>query len=389
MKKSQTLYTIIASFSAMLIMAITESIRGILVPTFKETFNVNDTSIGIFLLIASFAYVVFTYFAGKMVKHHGQRKTIILGMLIAGSGFFFTSFSQNFIHLVAGYIYLTMGISFIVMSLNTIVPLLRIAYLGVIMNSLHFFYGVGATITQRVSGYLISHDVSWRTIFVGFACLYIIGIVIFLFVKQPPMKEEHHSKSKIHKYEVQLIVFFSMALGFYITAEIQTSNWLVNYLKGMYQFTENKGSFYVAFFFGALALGRLFGGYILEKIGYLKGLIGTLMLAFVFYLVGLINEETLILLSISGVFFSVVYPTTVLVLQHLFEHNVSKVLSIVTMAASCVSMVFGFVIGGLNDMIGLRLSYMIVPASILISLLFMIGIAIEIKKVENKRLESE
>lgn len=389
MKKSQTIYTIIASFTAMLIMAITESIRGILVPTFKETFNVNDTSIGVFLFMASLAYVLFTYFAGKMVKHLGQRKTIMIGMFIAGSGFLFTSFAESFAHLVVGYIYLTMGMSFIVMSLNTIVPLLRIAYLGVIMNSLHFFYGAGATITQRVAGYLITNDVSWRTIFIGFAMMYVLGIIIFYFVKQPPMKEEHHSKSRIHKFEWPLIIFFSLSLGFYITAEIQTSNWLVNYLKGMYGYTENKGSFYVAFFFGALAIGRLFGGYILERIGYMKGLIGTLTLAFILYVIGLVNQETLILLSISGIFFAVVYPTTVLVLQHFFEHNVSKVLSIVTMAASCVSMVFGFVIGRLNDMIGLRLSYMIVPASILISLIFMIGIAVEIKRVENKRLESE
>lgn len=389
MTKKNTTYVIIASFFAMLIMAITESIRGILIPTFKGEFNVNDTQIGIFLFVASLAYVIATIFAGKMVHKFGQKKTIITGMTISGIGFLGTSFSQVFLHLVFGYIVLTIGISFIVMSLNTIVPLLKVSYFGVIMNSLHFFYGVGATITQRLSGYLITNNVSWRHIFIFFAFLYLLGILVYSFVKQPPAKEVNIHKQHIKSFEVPIIVMFSIALGFYVTAEIQTANWLLNYLDEVYSYTADSASFYVAFFFGALSVGRLFGGYILEKIGYLRGIIISLSIAFVLYSIGLLNESTLIYLSISGLFFAVVYPTTVLVLQKFFEDNISKVVTIVTMAASAISMVFGYLIGYLNDHIGVTKSYLLIPASILVSLLFVIGIAINIKHVEKMRHNEE
>lgn len=387
MKKQQTYYVIFASFVVMLIMAITESARGILVPTFKDEFGVSNTQMGNFILLTSLAYVIATYFAAKLVKANGQKKTILLGMFVSASGFFATSFVNNFALLIVGYFVLTIGISFILMSLNTIIPLLKITYFGVVMNMLHFFYGLGATLTQRITGYLITYGISWRLIFIVFSLLYLIGIILFFFVEQPPRKEAHHVHLKIESYEWPLVIMLSISLGFYVASEIQTSNWLVNYLKELYSFTSDKGSFYLSFFFGSLAVGRLLGGYVLEKIGYLKGLIISLALAFILYCIGLTNENTLIVLSISGLFFSIVYPTTILVLQHFFEDKVSEVIAIVTMSASFISMVFGWLIGFLNDQIGVRISYFIIPGSILISLLFMIGVAKEIKKVTAIRLE--
>lgn len=387
MKKRQTIYTIGASFFIMLIMAITESIRGILIPTFKVDFGVNDTSIGVFLFIASLAYVISTHFAGKMVKHFGQKRTAIVGMVISGTGFFGTSFAVTFSHLIIGYIVLTIGISFIIMSLNTIVPLLQISYLGIVMNFIHLFYGIGATITQRVSGFLISSGISWRTIFVAFSVMYIVAIVVYSFVKQPERSKTENHDSKIKPFEKKIILLFCLALGFYITAEIQTANWLLNYLKEVYNYNENNGSFYVAFFFGAISIGRLFGGYLLEKIGYLKGIIISLAIALVLYILGLYNEKTLILISVSGLFFSIVYPTTILVLQNYFHENVTKVITIVTMAASAVSMVLGYVVGFLNDKIGVVNSYYLIPFSLFLSLVFVIEIYRETKHIDKKRLE--
>jgi fucose permease len=274
-----------------------------------------------------------------------------------------------------------------VMCLNTIVPLLKVAYFGVIMNTLHFFYGVGATFTQRLSGFLIDNNVSWRNIFVAFALMYLSAIIVYFFVEQPPRKVLESHKQKFKKFELPLIAMFIIALGFYVAAEIQTANWLLNYLKETYQFTSNDGSFYVAFFFGALSVGRLFGGYILEKIGYLRGIIISSSIALVLYSIGLLNENTLIVLSISGLFFAIVYPTTVLVLQRFFEDNAERAVAIVTMTASFVNMGIGALIGVLNDQIGPKLSFVSIPVSLFVSLVFMVGIAINIKRVEKLRIE--
>lgn len=389
MTKKKTIYTIGASFLVMLIMAITENSKGILIPTYKEEFGVGDTWIGIFLLLSSFSYVVFTHFAGNHVSKHGQKKTIILGMVISSTGFLITSFVSEFWQFMAMYVYITAGISFIIISLNTLVPLLRVAYISVVMNTLHFFYGVGATITQKMTGVLLKYGIGWREIFVGFALIYLVGILAYIFVDQPKALEDHDPHGKIKAYEQPLILLFGIALGFYVTAEMQTANWLVNYLGEMYQYTEDEAAFYTGIFFISLAAGRLFGGYVLEKIGYMKGIIASLALAFVFYTVGLVNEQLLILVALSGLFFAIIYPTVVLVVQDTFKGSVSIVLARVTMIASAISMVFGFLLGLLNDLIGVKLSIYIIPGSLFASLAFVMIISGYIRVVNEKRLEGE
>lgn len=387
MTKKQTNYTIFASFFAMLTLAITETIRGVIIPSFKSDFGVTDTHMGIFLSITTFAYVGAIYFAGRLVRKLGQKRTVLIGLSVAGLGFLGTAFAATYTHLVIGYFILTLGISCVVMSLNTIVPLLQVSYLAVVMNLLHFFYGFGATITQRVAGYMITAGVSWRHIFIGFFLMYALAIILYAFVKQPPRIETEKHHDKIHSYEVPLVIFFCLSLGFYITAEIQTANWLLNYLKEMYAYTESHASVYTALFYAFLAFGRLIGGYILEKIGYLRGTMLTLIGAFILYSIGLSGEKTLMLISLSGFFFAVVYPTTVLVVQKFFVENASTALSIITMAASIVSMIFGGLIGVLNDLIGVKLAFLVMPASILLSLIFMIAIRLNIKHVERIRGE--
>lgn len=389
MKKSHKIYAIGASFFVMLIMAITESIRGILIPTFKLDFNITDTQIGWFLLISTLAYIVGTYIAGKVSRVMNQKQLSIIGMIISGLGFFGTSFAQTYIHLVLGYIVLTIGIGFIVLGLNTIVPAIKVVYISVVINMLHFFYGLGATVTQRVAGYLISNGVSWRHIFIGFTVLYVVAIVIYSFVEMPKREITSRHHEKIHEYEKPLILMFCLGLGFYITAEVQTANWLLNYLKEIYEYDANQASKYVALFFGMLAIGRLLGGYVLEKIGYLKGITLGLFIALVTYSIGLVNESTLILLSLSGIFFSIVYPTAMLVIQKVFEHNAIRVVSIVSMVASLVNMMSGYFVGYLNDHIGVRLSYFSIPISLAIALLLFMAIGFELKRVEHKRTELE
>lgn len=389
MKKGHKIYAIVASFFVMLIMAITESIRGILIPTFKLDFNITDTQIGRFLFLSTLAYIVGTYFAGKVSRVMNQKQLSIIGMIISALGFFGTSFAQTYTHLVLGYIVLTIGIGFIVLGLNTIVPAIKVVYISVVINMLHFFYGLGATLTQRVAGYLISHGVSWRHIFLGFTVLYVLGIVVYSFVEMPKREITSRHHEKIHEFEKPLILMFCLGLGFYITAEVQTANWLLNYLKEIYEYDANQASKYVASFFGMLAIGRLLGGYVLEKIGYLKGITIGLFIALVTYSIGLMNESTLILLSLSGIFFSIVYPTAMLVIQKVFEHNAIRVVSIVSMVASLVNMMSGYFVGYLNDTIGVRLSYFSIPISLAIALLLFIAIGFELKRVEHKRTELE
>lgn len=382
MTKNKRLYLIITTFLAMLIMAISDSTKGILVPTFKATFGVNDTSIGTLLVSYSMTYVIMTYFGGLLCARIGQKKGIIIGMLVAGFGFLATSFSRTFFHIVLGYIFSTIGIATMVIGMNTIVPMLKISYIGLLMNWLHFFYGLGSTLTQKITGYLIYAGTSWRTVFMAYFALYMIGAILYLFVVQP---EESHEEKAAQKKPIQhkgLLVICCLALGFYVSGEMHTANWIINYLKEVKGMNTNIGGTYLALFFAVFSVGRLLGGFLLEKIGYLKAIISSLMIAFVLYTVGIImGGKGLYLMSLSGLFFAITFPTFITVVQKIFINNATFATAIVSMSASAISMIVGYIIGALNDKIGPAITIYIIPLSLLICIILMIGIKIKIHQM--------
>ncbi len=386
MKSIQTKYMIFATFFAMLIMAITDSTKGILIPTFKEVFQVSDTTIGTFLMLGSLSYVASTYFGSIMCGKIGQKKTIMLGMTIAGFGFLATSFSQIFLHIMIGYVVITIGIAFIAIGMNTLIPLVKVAYLGLLMNLLHFFYGVGSTLTQRVTGYLVFKGVEWRLIFMAYFALYVISFVVYMFVKTPVDHTAKTGKEKGFIADKPLLILFCLSLGFYVSAEIQTANWLLNYLKESVNLNINEASYYVAFFFGIFSVGRLVGGIVVEKLGYLRSVIVSMSIALVLYTTGLMmGPSGLILVSISGLFFAITFPTMLLVIQKTFPENGTYIAGIATMSASLTSMVIGYLMGVFNDLIGPAITIYMVPASLLISLGLAVVINVKIKTVDKKQ----
>ncbi|MBN2899141.1 MAG: MFS transporter [Clostridia bacterium] len=388
MTKNKRLYLIMTTFFAMLIMAIADSTKGILIPTFKEVFGVSDTIIGTFLMTYSLTYVIMTYLGSLLCAHIGQKKTIVLGLFIAGTGFLITSFSTTFLHIILGYIISTIGIGIQVIGMNTIIPLLKVTYIGLLMNWLHFFYGVGSTLTQKVTGYLIYTGISWRMVFVGYFFLYMLAMFLYLFVTQP---EESHEEKEAQKKPIRhrgLLVICCMALGFYAASEVQTANWMLNYLKEVKGMNTNTGATYIALFFGVFSIGRLLGGFVVEKIGYLKAIIISMSLALSLYTFGLVTGgNNLYIISLSGIFFAITYPTFLIVVQRIFVNNATFATAMVSMSASAVSMVVGYAMGILNDTVGPATTIYLIPLSMLICIILMIGIKRKIHKMVSNPTE--
>lgn len=385
MKNFRTKYMIFATFFSMLIMAIADSTKGILIPTFKEVFQVTDTTIGTFLLFGSLSYVASTYFGSILTEKLGQKHIIMLGVSIAGLSFLATSFSQNFNHIMIGYVFITVGLAFMAIGMNTLIPLVKVTYLGLLMNLLHFFYGVGSTLTQRVTGYLVFEGISWRLIFAAYFGLFAINLIVYAFVKAPKDESASSGKEKGVIKDKTLLILFCASLGFYVAAEMQTANWLLNFLNQVMDMNVNDGSFYIAFFFGIFSIGRLVGGFAVERIGYMKSVIGSMTVALVLYTTGLVlGESGLILISISGLFFAVSFPTMLLVIQKTFPQNGTYIAGIATMSASVTSMLVGYVMGVLNDVIGPAITIYLIPMSLAISLGLAVLISVKIKTGVSK-----
>lgn len=378
-EKQRSVYaTIILIFLLMIFNAVVDNARGIFIPLFKVDFSINDAQIGYMLTASSAAYMLFTFLGGVFCEKLGQKKVFLSGLFACTASLLLLSNAYNYIFLVTAMFILNIGLALISIAANTLVPVLLLSYQAVLMNITHFCYGLGSAVGQRAEGILVYRGVNWRTIYLACAILFVLLFVLFLIVDIPrtvPKKAQGSGeKFRIVKFlKNKIVLFYLFTLGFYVFAEAGTVNWFVNFIKKNYLYNEDRSSFYLSLFFVMFTLGRFLGGFIVEKLGYLRTVLYFLILSAILFTAGIIaGEKGLFIISSAGFFFSITFPTVVLSISRVFKSEAPYVSGIILTCSSFTSMLLNLFMGLLNISIGTYKAFFLIPVSLLISIVFLL-----------------
>jgi len=371
----------------MFLIAMSDNVRGVFVPSFKTDFLVTDTQIGILLTVCSLGYVIFTYIGGILCQKIGQKKVMLLGFTFAALSLIGLYLSKSFAALLVGLFFLNVGVSLLAIGINTLISVLIVSYQAVLMNLIHFCYGVGATFTQRTAGIALFRGIAWRNIYLIIAGFFIIVLVGFLFIRIPEPTISGKNEKIDYKgiFTDKILYFYMIALGLYVSAELATGNWFVNFMREVYQYDENRSTFYLALFFGIFTIGRLLGGFVVERFGHIKTVLVSLIIGAILYTTGLIlKEEGIVIISIAGLFFSIAFPTVVVTVNKVFVKSSAYITGIIITAASAISMIVNFLLGWFNDLFGIYQAFYIIPVSLFISIVFIYLIHINTREALKK-----
>ena len=123
-------------------------------------------------------------------------------------------------------------------------------------------------------------------------------------------------------------------LGFCTVAELGMANWLVNFLQEVRGMGVEQSSSYMTFFFAAFMLGRLVGGYIAEKIGYIRIIMYFAIISMVLFVSGMFLDNSFaFLFSCIGFFVSIMFPTMMSVIMKEFPNGTSSIMGFAISAA--------------------------------------------------------
>lgn len=377
MKKDRNLAISVVIFFIMAAIAVVDNTKGIFIPAFKESFNANNTSMGIMLSACSLGYIIFTYIGGILCEKLGQRKVILLGLSIIIVSTLMIASSSIYLFLLLGMFFLNMGIAFGCIAINTLIPAMFLAIQAVMMNIAHCSYGFGSTLGQFAIGKILDTGVEWRSVFYGIAIMFIVVVIVFLIIKIPDIQVQSEKENKkIGQkaiFKEKYIYIYAFALGTYIFAEMGMSNWIVNFLMESYNFTSSTGATFLSAFFLLLTVGRLFGGFVAEKFGYLQSVIVSMGIAIILLVIALtIGNKALVLICITGLFFAITYPTVVTTISKVFKENTAYITGVILTGASSVSMILNLLMGRLNDVIGTTMTFYLIPISLTVSMIFVI-----------------
>jgi hypothetical protein len=134
-----------------------------------------------------------------------------------------------------------------------------------------------------------------------------------------------------------------------------------------YGFNPALAAKYAGVYYLLFALGRLAGGFILNKTGNVKGLKLYLLSGAFCILTGLLlRDKGLMIIAGSGFFVSVVFPTLMVVTNAVFKESASFAIGMITTLGNILFVVFFNITGVLNDLAGTYAAFFIAPASFII-----------------------
>ena len=376
MSKKNNTKALIFIFTLMVLAAVIENTFGIFVPVFKNEFGIDDSSISNMFIVGSAAYMTFTYIGGLLSEKIGQKKVYILGMIVVVLALICLSQASSFAMVVLGVALANGGVALNAIASNTIIPIIVITAQTIIMNIMHFFYAMGASLGQAAFGELSRRGIEWRHIYLGVAVIYVVVLIIFIFFKMPTVHKTDEKKEKI-KITVLLrnpiVLLYMFGLGLYAFAEQGTGGWFSNYITSSFDISTGEAAMYTAIFFAIFAIGRLLGGFVVHKTGYFNTMAVSLILGAITFTTGiLMGEDGLIVISASAIFFSITFPTGVLTISKVFKERSSYITGIIVTSVSFVMMVMNKVMGIISDQIGAEKAFYIMPICLLISAILFI-----------------
>lgn len=366
------------------IVAMSDNFKGIFVPFFKDDFGVNNTQIGYILTASLLAYAIFQYVGGILIEKLGYKKVISLGFITGIVSLLLLISFKTYAMLVIGLFGLNIGMAMFNVGVNTLGPILTVTSTAVLMNFVNFSYGVSNTTIQKTVGNLLAKGIPWPQFYVFMLICCVALFVYLLLIKIPyTPKSKMVTYKKTDLFKNKMLYLYIVALGFYLGSEYGIGNWFVNYMGEEFNLDADKRALYAALFFGFETVGRLFGGFIVDRLGTFRSMLIYGCVAFLLSTTGIVlGEAGLMIFALAGLFYSIIYPTIITTAHEVFKDAASYATGLILMCGTLIAMIVNMVMGIANDVIGVYYSYYSVALCMAITTLAILSIKRSVETAE-------
>lgn len=276
--------TIAIAFIAFVILGLPDGLLGLAFPSMREEFNLSVGAIGVLLLASTIGFSVMSFNLGTIIARFGTYRTLIFCALLRSSALLGIFIAPSWELIILASFFMGFGSGGIDAGLNAYVAGYRNMR---ILNWLHAFFGVGATIGPLVMKTLFDNGIAWQWGYalVGVSQFVIVGL---LFISRTSWsgidlaraEESNINSSPWHTLRRPLvwmgIAMFFLYTGIEITAG-QLSPTLFIDGRGI---SENVVATWVGIYWGSFTVGRfVFGALGNRNLATLTRLSGGAMIA--------------------------------------------------------------------------------------------------------------
>ncbi len=336
-------------FFFMTVLGITENIRSVCTNLFKQDLQLNDQSLSGLMMVGTFGSVVLQFIGGFLIDRIGYRMIYHLSCIACALPLFLINQLNAYAHFLIFFFILHSGFTLFSLATNATVPRMG-ENASIILNITHGCYGLGAMFSPILTAFFLDRQWGWRQIYWSLGFVYLLLWLLFFLVARRGIQYFHSKNQTDTSTQAHASIWlflsdpfvwlFGLLFGSAIASEVATSSWLINYLSKE-QIDQKTGAQYLLLFFALFTFGRLIGGFLVKKIGEIKSVFIAMLLSMTFLILGIqVKSEYKYLISVSGLFFSVIFPTLVMVLNAFFVQHQTHILGIVASTALMIYLCF-------------------------------------------------
>lgn len=299
------------------VFAMTSDAVGVIIPELIETYNLSLTQASAFHYIPMAFIAISGLFLGYLADKWGRKSTIVIGLLLFSIACFLFSVGSSFIYFLV--LLAVIGIAIGLFKTGALALIGDISASGKehtsTMNKVEGYFGIGAMVGPAIVSYLLVTGVSWKYLYIAAGVL--CALLCFVAIKskypvtKPNPEVKVNLKNSMKMMKDPYAIGFSLAIALYVATEVAIYVWMPTLLAEYTGSLVWLATYALTIFFALRAGGRFLGVWVLKYISWQQVILWFSLAVFLCYLGTAMFgvDAAVVLLPLSGLFMSVIYPT--------------------------------------------------------------------------------
>ena len=362
-KKSYFPLLIAVAFTYLTFGAVT-NVAGAIVPQIKETYQVSGSASSFLASVFFIAYGLTSVPFGSLINKLGSKFTLIIGSVITTIGvFMFASIPGYYANMAAMFI-CGIGITALQVAANPLVQ--KISNPEKYSRNLTLFmvlFGVGSTFAPYIVTFIKSIGLAWNYTYWFFTVMSLIMLLLVAFPEYPEEKrlETKGKESRVgilDLFKDPMIVLYALGIFLYVGVEVGVAVNIGLFLEDVHKISAVLGqgaevakNAAVGNYWLGLLIGRLIGGFVLDRIPAKKAIKIYITFAAVALASAVFSKDINVVLwsfPMVGFFISIMFPS----IYGLAIESYSKEYSGIVSGILCTAIIGGAVIAPVITKVG-------------------------------------
>lgn len=361
---------VIAYFLAFIALGMTSAALGPTLPGLAEQTGTQLSGISFLFATRSLGFLAGSILAGRIFDRFAGHPIILASLLLMSIFLALVPFMRQLWLLTAVMFLAGLVEPGIDVGSNTLLVWRFGEKVGPYMNSLHFFFGVGAFLSPIIIAQtMLVSDGGIQLAYWVLALLMLPAGLAFVRFPSLPIRQRD---TAVHGGRANwfLVVLVAAFLFLYVGAEVAYGGWIYTYAITLDLSSTTVAAYLTSFFWGSLTLGRLLSIPLTAKLhpkALLSGALAGCLLSMAILIVGQNSTAALWAGTIGlGLSMSVIFPTTIALAEHTLSLS-GQMTSYFFIGASLGGMSIPWLIGQLFEAIGPVVTMLIILATLLMA----------------------